>query len=206
VSHTAASDEHIATLLLAAGRGRRFDVKGARLKLLEPASRGEFVGAPLAVAAARCLRDELGCVHAIVRPATDATQRRLHGLLVEAGCELIVCERAEEGMGISLATGVLATAASSGWIVALADMPAIARATIRAVLDALRDGATCVAPQFGTQRGHPVGFSRICFEDLAALSGDLGARGVLQRHPLQLLTVDDPGCILDIDHPDQLAR
>jgi molybdenum cofactor cytidylyltransferase len=196
----------IAALLLAAGAGRRFDASGTRLKLLEPAPCGPHAGIPLALAAARQLRAEFDEVHAVVRPATTAPQRQLHALLADAGCALIVCTDAEHGMGASLACGVRATDTADAWLIALADMPAIAAATIRAVHHALKTGAVCAAPHYGDRRGHPVGLSAVCRDELLALHGDEGARAVLQRHPLRLIDVDDPGCVLDIDAPDQLAR
>lgn len=192
---------NIVGLLLAAGIGQRFDPTGARLKLIEPTSLGPHAGAPLAVAAARTLRAVLNDVHAVVRPATTDAQRRLHELLDAEGCRLIVCKNAEQGMGASLACGVRATAGAAGWIVALADMPALRPSTIARVYAALETGAVTAAPFFAGQRGHPVGFSRACFDELAALQGDEGARGVLRAHPPAVISVDDPGCLLDVDKP-----
>ena len=36
------------------------------------------------------------------------------------------------------------------------------------------------------------------------LSGDVGARRLLQDYPVQLVEVDDPGIHLDIDRPQDL--
>ncbi len=188
-------------LLLAAGIGQRFDPSGTRLKLLEPAPAGEHAGAPIAVASARALRAVLIDVCAVVRPATNDLQRKLQSLLAAEGCRLIVCERAEEGMGVSLACGVRATAGADGWIVALADMPAVRATTIVAVRAALERGALTAAPSFRGVRGHPVGFARACYDELVALQSDQGARGVLSAHPPAIVDVDDPGCLLDIDTP-----
>lgn len=191
----------IVGLLLAAGIGQRFDPTGARLKLLEPAALGLHAGAPLAVAAARTLRAVIIDAHAVVRPATTDAQRRLHRLLAAEGCRLIVCDDAGQGMGASLACGVRASADAAGWIVALADMPALRPSTIARVYAALEAGAVTAAPFFTGQRGHPVGFSHACFAELAALQGDEGARGVLRAHPPAVINVDDPGCLLDVDTP-----
>ncbi len=191
-------------LLLAAGVGARFDATGARLKLLEPAPSGAHAGRPLAVAAALNLQAAVDEVVAVVRPIDAEPQRRLHTALAEVGCRLVVCERAVEGMGASIACGVRATRDAAGWLIALADMPAIAPATIAAVAQALRAGHAAVAPFVGDRRGHPVGFSRACFEELVQLAGDAGARSVLARHPPFRIAVDDPGALLDIDSPSDL--
>ncbi len=191
----------IVGLLLAAGLGQRFDPSGARLKLLEPATLGAHTGAPIAVAAARTVRAVMNVVHAVVRPAKSPTQQQLHALLAAEGCRLIVCENADQGMGASLACGVRATADAEGWIVALADMPAVRATTIAKILGALESGAVTAAPRFGGQRGHPVGFSHACRDELAALQGDQGARNVLRAHPPTVIDVSDPGCLFDIDTP-----
>ncbi len=194
----------IVGLVLAAGIGTRFDPTGARLKLLEPAPAGPHAGRPLAVAAALNLIGAVDEVVAVVRPIDDEPQRALHAALAQAGCRLVVCESACEGMGASLACGVRATRQAAGWLIALADMPAIAPATIAAVAQALRAGHATAAPFVGTRRGHPVGFSRACFEELAQLTGDAGARGVLAAHPPFRVPVNDRGALLDIDSPADL--
>lgn len=194
----------IAGILLAAGAGARFDPTGARLKLLQPAPAGAHAGRPLAVAAALNMKAAVDEVVAVVRPIDGEPQRALHAALAQAGCRLAVCERAAEGMGASLACGVRATSDAAGWLVALADMPAIAPATIAAVTQALRAGHATAAPFVGERRGHPVGFSRACFEELARLTGDAGARSVLATHPPFRVEVGDPGALLDIDSPIDL--
>jgi molybdenum cofactor cytidylyltransferase len=189
----------IVGVLLAAGRGARFDPSGARLKLLEAATRGGHSGAPLAAAAARTLRVVLNEVVAVVAPPTDDNQLELHRLLTAEGCTLAVNSRAAEGQGTSIACGVGATAAADGWVIALADMPALQPDTVRRVVEALRIGAATVAPAYRSRRGHPVGFAAPMRSELLASVGDTGARSVLVRHPPQLIEVDDPGVLYDVD-------
>jgi molybdenum cofactor cytidylyltransferase len=83
-------------------------------------------------------------------------------------------------------------------------MPYLRPGTIRALLDALRNGADIAAPMHDGRRGNPVAFSRIHLPDLLQLSGDVGARRLLQHYPVQLVEVDDPGIHLDIDRPQDL--
>jgi molybdenum cofactor cytidylyltransferase len=140
-------------------------------------------------------------VLAVVRPADGALQRRLHRQLAAEGARLVVCPDADKGMGHSIACGVRARGDAAGWVIALADMPAVSPATIAAVRDALARGHATVAPVHRGQRGHPVGFGSACLAELLALAGDAGARSVLAAHPPLLLDVDDPGCLLDVDTP-----
>jgi molybdenum cofactor cytidylyltransferase len=102
-------------------------------------------------------------------------------------------------MGGSIATGVRASTDAAGWLVALADMPAVAASTIDAVRDALVSGAPSAAPTHQGRRGHPVGFSARLRPLLLALQGDEGARSVLAAHPPRQIPVEDPGCLLDLD-------
>ena len=80
-------------------------------------------------------------------------------------------------------------------------MPKIAPATIRSVARAVAEGSRIVAPQFESQRGHPVGFGATLLNELLALDGDQGARTILEKHrdALQLIACADPGVLYDID-------
>jgi molybdenum cofactor cytidylyltransferase len=191
----------IVGVLLAAGRGSRFDPSGARLKLLEAATRGCHSGAALAIAAARTLRVVLDEVVAVVAPPSEDNQIELHNLLRSEGCTIVVNPRAAEGQGTSIACGIGATSSADGWVIALADMPAIQPDTVRRVVGALHAGATTVAPAYRGRRGHPVGFAALMRSELLASAGDAGARHVLARHPPQLIEVDDPGVLYDVDTP-----
>ncbi len=192
----------IVGVLLAAGQGTRFDPSGARLKLLAATTRGSQSGAPLAVAAARTLRVVLDEVFAVVAPPREGNQLELHRLLQAEGCTLVVNQRAAEGQGTSIACGVGASSSADGWVIALADMPTLQPDTIRRVVQALHAGAATVAPTYHGRRGHPVGFAAPLLSELLALAGDTGARSVLMRHPPQLIEVDDPGVLYDVDTPE----
>lgn len=192
----------IVGILLAAGRGARFG--GAKLLAPIPsASHGVGSGTPVGAAAAAHMMAALNEVIAIVRPGDSLLKAALAG----TGVRTVACERADEGMGVSLACAATATADADGWIVALADMPWIAPATISAVADALRGGAEIVAPAHRGERGHPVGFARAYGPLLTALTGDEGARSIVaaRQWALRLVEVDDPGVMRDVDRPDDLS-
>ena len=179
----------IVGVLLAAGSGTRF---GGH-KLLAPLPDGTAV----AVAAARHLIDALPDCVAVLRPGDET----LAALLAAEGLRIVVNPNANGGMGTSLACGVAAVEAD-GWIIALADMPAIRPATIRAVAEALAAGAPIAAPVYQEQRGHPIGFGRRFQAALTALTGDKGGRDILAQHSgeVRLIETDDPGVLVDIDH------
>jgi len=187
-------------ILLAAGQGSRYAAQrpGAD-KLLASLPQGACV----AVASARALRAAVDLVVAVVRPGSAV----LAGLLQTEDCRVLEADRAGEGMGASLAAaaqylqGLPGTPAAV--LVALADMPWIRRASLESVLDALRH-APMAAPSYQGQRGHPVGFRAELLPQLAALSGDEGARRLLQQPGLQRVPVPDPGVLRDVDTPADL--
>jgi|KBSMisStaDraftv2_1062788.scaffolds.fasta_scaffold392523_1 molybdenum cofactor cytidylyltransferase len=189
-------------ILLAAGRGSRFGSDKLVAALRSP-DHAMQAGTPLGVAAARNLVAALPDSIAVVRPGNVVLSR----LLGATGVRVVECSSADDGMGASLACGARAAADAEGWVVALADMPWIDPATIARVADALRAGASIAAPALRGQRGHPVGFARRHHAALAALTGDVGARGILQRNAagLTIVDVDDPGILGDVDRPADLA-
>jgi len=109
------------------------------------------------------------------------------------------------GMGDSIATGVAATHNSNGWLILPADLPLVLPKTLLALALELASHEV-VVPVYESQRGHPVGFSAMCGEALRKVSGDQGAARVVAQHKANLVPVDDIGCVLDVDTPEQLAR
>jgi molybdenum cofactor cytidylyltransferase len=188
--------EHLAGILLAAGSGSRFGGD----KLLHPLPDGVAIAAH---AARNLLASGLN-VTAVVRPGDFP----LADMLEQEGCYVTVCPEAAQGMGASLAHAVRAERGAAGWVVALADMPRIKSGTIRRVAQAIAAGAAIAAPGFRGMRGHPVAFAARFGPELAALTGDSGARSLLEREreALVLIDCDDPGVLLDIDRRADLER
>jgi molybdenum cofactor cytidylyltransferase len=183
-------------ILLAAGASRRFGGN----KLLHPLPGGLTIGEQ----AAKHLLEGAGNALAVVRPGDDELARRLEKL----GCEILVAPGAMVGMGGSLASAVAATSGAEAWVVALADMPFVTAETIRAVAAALRRGAAISVPVLRGEntRGHPVGFQARFGATLANLSGDQGARAVLDLHAAEIVEVEvrDDGIYRDVDTPVEL--
>jgi molybdenum cofactor cytidylyltransferase len=174
---------------LAAGQSRRFGGN----KLLH-----RFDGEqPMVVAAARQLRAVLPDTLAVVADARG----EVADLLRQEGLQVIANPRAGQGMGTSIACAVAARPDAAAWLIALADMPCIARDTIRTVVHGLAAGGGIVAPVYRGRRGHPVGFAARYAPLLMQLDADRGARAVVaaNRESLHLVEVGDPGVLRDID-------
>jgi molybdenum cofactor cytidylyltransferase len=185
-------------ILLAAGRGKRFGPQGN--KLLHAV---DDEATPVAVAALRHLLGALNPVYAVVADAEAPLAERL----AAAGARVVLNPDAARGMGTSLSRGIAAAGDAHGWVIGLADMPWIQVATIQRVVDALRAGATLVAPGYRGRRGHPVGFASTFRSSLLGLEDDRGARTIIESNAsrLQLIEVNDSGILRDIDRPGDLA-
>lgn len=115
----------------------------------------------------------------------------------------------EAGMGVSLAVGANAIRSLPQTVmIMLGDMPLLKPETLRTIASSFNpdNGHDIVVPMFNGQRGHPVMFGATYLPILCALSGDEGARSVLQTHPerVRAINVDDPGTRYDIDTESDL--
>jgi molybdenum cofactor cytidylyltransferase len=183
-------------ILLAAGRGRRFDASGQQDKLLQILADGKSV----AQHSAQNLLAVMPHVVAVLRPDNS----ELADQFLAMGIECVVCHDADAGMANSLKHALRATADSAGWVIALADMPSIKTSTMSLLFEALQAGAGIVAPVYQGRRGNPVGFANQYLPQLLDLQGDVGARSILQSNPLTQIEVDDSGIHEDIDTRDAL--
>jgi molybdenum cofactor cytidylyltransferase len=192
-------DQRFVGVLLAAGQGRRFDTSGAQNKLLQRLPNGDTVAA----ASAKNLRAAMATVLAVIPPMAAASV--LATEIAAAGCTWTVCNDSAFGMGATISHAVRTTGDASGWVIALADMPFVRPETIAQLVRALVDGADIAAPVYQGIRGNPVAFGRRHFDALVALSGEVGARRLLDTCPVMEIGVDDPGIRIDIDTPCDLA-
>lgn len=112
----------------------------------------------------------------------------------------------ERGQLSSLWTAMdeVCTPEADAFAMTLVDVPTLAPATIRAVVDAWRRSrAPIVRPIVGWRRGHPVIFDRALFDELRHAPLEEGARVVVRAHWHESVDVpvDDAGCLTDIDTP-----
>ncbi len=188
----------VVALLLASGKGSRFDPSGARNKLLQLLPNGSTViGSSVAHLIAA------GLPVTVVAPDDPA----LRAALAHYPVTWCINRQPELGMGASLALAVSQTAKARGWLVALADMPFIQPASILAVATAMDpEDDPIIAPFLGEHRGHPVGFDARLYPELVKLSGEAGARQLFERLPVRRIALHDYGILRDIDRPDDLLQ
>ena len=191
-------------LVLAAGRSARF---GGR-KLLAPLDGEPLIAGALATAFRSPVRRVIVALgpDPDLREAIEGTAARL---AVSERLELIEIADPRAGMGASLAAVAAAAADdAAGVFVFLGDMPRVDPATPERLARVLVGPSDIVTPTYHGRRGHPVLFGGAWLPALRGLSGDEGARALLESAGARLarIPVEDPGIHLDVDRPEDLAR
>ena len=186
----------IAGVLLAAGRSTRFGGD----KLLAP-----LHGHPVLYWSASALAAEVDAFYVVV-PVGDT--KRIAAL---AGLAVVVVEHAgrDAGMASSIAAGIAALPSSADAVViALGDQPTASPAVVSRLCERWRaDGAAAVVPSYRDGRGPPVLFGRASFGALRVLTGDAGARSVLDALGDAAATVAVADAApFDVDTPEALRR
>ena len=114
-----------------------------------------------------------------------------------------------EGLSTSVQAGVraLPTEAAAA-IVALGDQPFVDPGVIHTIVKQWKaTGVPIVSARYAGTRGHPVLFDRTIFEELLQVTGDTGARGVIDREAARVAYVDvNAPMPADVDTPADLAR
>lgn len=187
----------IAALVLAAGRSSRM---GAKNKLLCPVD-----GIPLVRRAVNAACASRACQVMVV---TGHGADDVEAVLVDRPVSSVRNPDFAAGMSTSLRCGLRALPTDiDGAIILLADMPHITAADIDCLISAFDpDDPAVLVPEFGGQRGNPVLWPRRHFAEMAAISGDKGARGLLQQYAQEVRTVSLPSRAIftDVDTPADL--
>jgi molybdenum cofactor cytidylyltransferase len=191
----------VAAVILAAGLSTRM---AGRNKLLAPDASGRAMVARVADAV---LASGARPVSVVVGHQADAVLHALDGRdLVR-----VAAPDYATGLSASLRAGLAAVpATAAAALICLGDMPLVSAADIDRVIEAYDParGRLIVVPTHGGRRGNPVLWDRRFFADMAALTGDAGARALLGRHDASVVEVDLPsdGVLVDFDTPDAIAR
>jgi len=89
------------------------------------------------------------------------------------------------------------------------DLPALRSATVALLLARqAATGAGLAVPVHAGRRGHPLLIAARLIPEIERLDPARGLRHLLDLHPGELFTVetDDPGCIADVDTPEDYER
>lgn len=182
----------IAAVVLAAGLSRRM----GQAKLLLPVGGRAIVRHTVEAARA----GGVDSVWVVTGPDVEPMETALAGLDVQ----IVVNPAPEEGQAGSVRAGIAALPASVDTVlIALGDQPALDPSIIPALLAARWTSTKpIVAPRYRDGQGNPVVFKREVFPELLRLTGDQGARPMIQRDPSRVEWVDlDLSMPPDVDTP-----
>ncbi len=115
-----------------------------------------------------------------------------------------------EGMASSIREGVTTLQQFSrsldAALIALCDQPAFSADVIGQLIAAQRaTGRSIVAAHYGGRNGAPALFLREHFPTLTHLTGEEGARELLNGQPARIASVDLPALAVDLDTPEDFA-
>ena len=185
----------VAAVVLAGGQSRRM---GANKLLVD------FHGKPLiAETVSRILQAELDAIFVVTGYEEALVQKALAGLAVT----FVHNPAFADGMATSVVRGVKAAERCDAILICLGDMPLIDPQLIMKMKAAANTGRI-VVPVHAGEYGNPVLWGRDYFPQLQGLSGDKGARHLIDANRASVLTVDTnaKAAFLDADTPDALSE
>lgn len=141
---------------------------------------------------------------------TGYEQDKLRGALPGRAVSYAHNPRFAEGLSTSLIAGIDAVPADTdGVLVALGDMPRIDTAVIDRLVAAFNpaERRSICLPVFEGKWGNPVLWARPYLDQMAKLSGDAGAKSLLQANLAEICEVasENDAVLADIDTPEAFA-
>ncbi len=190
------SKPRIAALVLAAGKSTRF----GSTKMIAPVNGRPMVQHALLAAQKACK----GSVYLAVGHDGSAIVTAAAGI----GDQVVVNENFAQGIGTSIAAGVRACRDQSDAIlVLLGDQALITGNHLLYLIDVWSGADTeIVASAYDDVRGPPILFPSECFDDLAKLDGDDGAKIIMENTKYEVRTVACEAAKFDVDQQSDLQQ
>lgn len=199
-SGVAATRSGVTCVVLAAGSSTRM---GGPNKLLE-----RIDDVPMVVTVVRA---------ALASPAdevlvvTGEDRERVEACLSGLQARLLWNPDHTEGLSTSLRAGVSVLPKGTRAVaVCLGDMPLVRPSHIDTLIRACladSDGSIFV-PTWQGKRGNPVLWTVDLLPEIGALTGDVGVKALMDRHPTKVreVPVDESGILTDVDTPEALEK
>ncbi len=190
----------VAAIVLAAGRSSRM---APRNKLLIAARDGRAM-------VARVVDQALGSAARPVLVVLGHQAAAVEHALAGRAVRLVHAGDHGSGLSASLRAGLAALPGDvDAALVCLGDMPLVTARTLDRLIGAYDpdEGRTIVLPTCRGERGNPVLWGRRWFADMAAITGDAGARSLLAGRAGHAAEVEvgEDAVLRDFDTPDTLA-
>ncbi len=186
----------IVAILLAAGTSTRM----GQPKLLLP-----LRGRPLLAYALGAVRGSAVARTVVVLGAAEEQVRSAVSL---DGVDVVRNPDFADGMSTSIRAGVRASRSADAFLFVLGDAPFVTSRTVDALIRLWEPGGRGIlVPTFRGRRGNPVLIDASLAKEIETLHGDTGFRALFPAHAddIREVDVDDPGVLVDIDTPEELA-
>jgi molybdenum cofactor cytidylyltransferase len=189
------SQSAIFAVVLAAGSSTRF----GRTKQLE-----KFEGVSLAAGAVRKAESVCGELTVLV---TGKDWQKVADTCAPLAGYFVINTDYEQGLASSIACGVRAVADSADAILLmLSDLPLVTTEHLTKLVNAWAESPqTIVASAFEDTLGPPIVFPKADFDALMQLSGDRGARPIIDANKERVQAIVCEEAAFDIDRPEDLA-
>ena len=188
----------ICAMVLAAGRSRRMGTQ----KLLLPWGNTSVIGHIIDELSASQLTD----IVVVTGHYKDEVERALSGRTMS----FVHNDRYRQGMLSSVRCGLtVLPQACSAVLVVLGDQPRLAHVLIDKMVAAFAEtDKRILVPTYQGKRGHPLLLSTDFISEIRTDFDDTGLRGLLYRHPEEVLEWPSPDAdiLLDMDFPEDYQR
>lgn len=142
---------------------------------------------------------------------TGAAKDEVSSSIEDSNVKLVYNKNWEKGMASGIVAGVYAICQLDNnvekIIIAVCDQPYV-NSSLFNQLDQVQQetGKLIVASAYANTIGTPVLFTRRYFGKLLGLKGDTGAKKILKEHSGDVITVDFPKGVVDIDTQEDLGK
>jgi len=146
-----------------------------------------------------------------VMAVLGANAEKIRSTLNIPGIQVVNNDNWQEGMASSIRKGLTTMMELfpqvDGVILLVCDQPHLDQSVIRALIEAQRDeGLPAAAASYGGKLGTPALFHKHLFPDLMSLSGDTGARKMLEQNRENVVEIEFEMGIVDIDTQEDYER
>lgn len=180
----------IGVLILAAGRSERMQSD----KRLLPWRNSTLVEHAIA------LCNQVG-LDSVVALSDSSEDDAIYTRLCKSDTTLLRVSFTRHGMGATIANSIPYLPSHwTGALIHLCDMPLVTASTLQSMAAAL-EKHRIVVPSYVEKWGNPRGFDRSLWPDLAKLSGDVGAKELIEQNRDQVFVYEttNSGVLIDLD-------